>query len=327
MKNTYAQSALMTEFELEVPIVQGPMGGVSGPALVAAVANAGALGILPVWSGSVASAQALITQTQSLTTKSFGINIRADMVQLDHISAAIDAGVSIIHLFWGSPAASMPAINLASVRMIATVADSDGACAALDAGATALIAQGVEAGGHVLSDIPAQELLASVLAVAGDTPVIAAGGCGNGYDGREFMNLGAAGILYGTRFAASRESEGHDDYKAALLEAVKGDTARSLCFDGAWPNAPHRALVNSTFSAWYAAGSPSPGHRPGEGDIVLTTAAGRELPRYYVSTPQAGMTGDIRAAAMYAGTGVDRINDCLDAAQIVKRLSVEMATN
>lgn len=327
MNNPRVQSALMTEFELEVPIVQGPMGGVSGPALVAAVANTGALGILPVWSGSVATAQALISQTQSLTNKSFGINVRADMVQTDHIAAAIDAGISIIHLFWGSPAASMPAINSTSVRMIATVADDDGARAALDAGATALIAQGVEAGGHVLSDIPLEELLASVLAVSGNTPVIAAGGCGNGYDGRKLMNLGAAAILYGTRFAASIESEGHDDYKTALLEAVEGDTVRSLCFDGAWPDAPHRTLVNSTYTAWHNAGCPGPGQRPGEGDIVLITAAGRELPRYFVSTPQAGMTGDIRAAAMYAGTGVNTINDCLGAAQIIKQLSVEMAVD
>jgi nitronate monooxygenase len=317
---TYLSNNFTRKFGLEVPIVQGPMGGVSGPQLVAAVVNSGALGILPIWADSIEEAKSAIETTKALTDKPFGVNLRADLTQLDHIKMATDAGVSIIHLFWGVPANSMPAVTAADACMIATVGDREAAKAALDAGASALIAQGVEAGGHVLGTIPTSELLNSILDVAGKIPVIAAGGCANGEDAKRHMDSGASGVLFGTRFVASMESEAHDEYKQAIIEAGENATARSLCFDILWPDAPHRTLVNTTFTAWDKVGKPPVGERPGESDIVLRTADGQEIQRYSAIPPKQGMTGDIRAAAMYAGTGVGRISDCPSVAQIVEQV-------
>jgi len=318
-RNEKATSTLVEEFGLDVPLVQGPMGGVAGPPLVAAVANAGALAMLPIWLEPVETAVAAVRDTASMTQGAFAVNLRADMVQRDHIAASIEAGVSIIHLFWGDPGPSMSAITDPSVKMIATVASEDGARRALDAGASALIAQGVEAGGHVLSDIPLVDLLASVLDVAEDVPVIAAGGCADAEGVARLMDRGAAGILMGTRFVACEESEAHDVYKRALMEAGDDDTARSLCFDVMWSDAPHRTLVNSTYRQWDALGQPPMGQRPGEEDIVLH-AAGQDIPRYHAMPPIRGMTGDLLAGAMYAGTGAGKIADCPTAAQIVERL-------
>jgi nitronate monooxygenase len=310
-------------FELDVPIVQGPMGGAAGPELVAAVANAGGLGVLPVWTLPADQVAPEVQATQRLTQRRFGANIRADLLQLDHIKAAIDAGVSIIHLFWGDPSASMGPIRAAGVRMIATIGDPDAARRALDAGADALIAQGVEAGGHVLSETPLKALLESVLPLAGDVPVVAAGGLADADDVAAMMRLGASGALLGTRFVATRESLAHADYKQALLEAGANATARSECFEIGWPDAPHRHLVNDTYAAWNDAGQPPSGARPGEGDVILRLGD-TEFPRYSVMPPQRDMSGDVRSAVMYAGTGVERIRNCPTAAEVVRELATAL---
>jgi len=316
----FTSTPFTRDFALDVPIVQGPMGGAAGPELVAAVCNAGALGILPVWFLGANEVADQVSATRTLTDRAFAVNIRADLQQLDHIQAAIDAGVSIIHLFWGDPAASMAPIRAAGARMLCTIGDPDAARAALDAGAVALVAQGVEAGGHVLGEMPLQNLLEAVLPIAGDVPVLAAGGLADAADVAAVMALGASGALLGTRFAATEESLAHDDYKQALMEAGTNATARSECFEIGWADAPHRHLVNDTYLQWDRAGRPGRGARPGEGDTVLRFGE-LEIPRYSVMPPERGMTGDIRAAVLYAGTGVERVRDCPPAATVVRELA------
>lgn len=315
----------ISAFGLEHPVVQGPMGGVAGPRLVAAMCNAGGLGILPIWPEPLEVARAAIRQTRELTPRGFAVNLRADLQQHDHIRLALDEGVALIHLFWGDPAPSMPAIRAAGARMLATVSDADTTRRALDAGACALIAQGFEAGGHVLSEIPLDDLLPLVLDLAGDVPVIAAGGISNGEDARRLAAAGASGVVLGTRLVVCEESDAHPAYKQALMNAGDNDTARSLCFDGLWPDAPHRTLANSTFRAWQAAGLPAPGRRPGEGDVILKRDAGPDVLRYSAEPPVAGMLGEIEAAALYAGTGVGRVANCPAAAQVVAEISAALS--
>jgi len=311
------------ELGLKVPIVQGPVGGASCPRLVAAVVNAGALGVLPVWTRPPKTALQMIEQTRALTDRPFAVNLRADLVQLDHIQAALDAGVSMIHLFWGDASASMPPIKSAGAKTLVTVGDREAAKAALDSGADVLVAQGVEAGGHVLGDTPLGELLDAVVALAGDIPVVAAGGLADGKDVADVLNAGASGALLGTRFVATRESCAHGQYKQALIDAGVDSTARSMCFDGGWPSAPHRTLKNSTFEAWSAASRPEAGARPGEGDLVLRFGE-MTFPRYSAMHPMEGMTGDMEAAALYAGTGVEKIVDCPSAAELIEELTASL---
>jgi NAD(P)H-dependent flavin oxidoreductase YrpB (nitropropane dioxygenase family) len=296
------------------------MGGAAGSALVAAVSNAGGLGILPVWFLAPEDVAQAVRETRELTARNFGVNLRADFVQVDHIKAAIDEGVSIIHLFWGDPSESMEPIRMAGAKAICTIGTPEAARIALDAGASALIAQGVEAGGHVLSEVPLRDLLHSVVPIAGEIPVLAAGGLADAEDVAHVMGLGASGALLGTRFVATEESISHDDYKKALLEAGADSTARSECFEIGWPNAPHRHLRNDTYTVWESMGRPAPGARPGEGETILRMGD-LEIPRYSVMPPERGMAGDVRAAVMYAGTGVDRISDCPKASAVVRELA------
>ena len=313
-------TAFTRAFGMTAPIVQGPMGGAAGPRLVSAVAQAGGLGVLPIWTATIKVAVETIRTTQALTNRPFAVNIRADLEMGDLIDAATDQGVRIVHLFWGDPASSMDAVRRGGARMIATVSGVETTSRALDAGAAGLIVQGVEAGGHVLGSTPLRDLLPLVLGMAGDVPIAAAGGLSDAEDIAEVFALGASAAVLGTRFVAAEESDAHASYRQALVAAGAEDTVRTLCFDGGWPNAPHRVLRNSTFRAWEQAGRPAPGDRPGEGDIIMNLASGMGYPRYHCAPPQATMDGDLEAACLYAGMGVDKIDDVRPAGVIIDEI-------
>jgi nitronate monooxygenase len=197
------------------------------------------------------------------------------------------------------------------------VDSADGARAAADAGAEALIVQGVEAGGHVQSVVGLLPLLVEVRRAV-SLPLLAAGGIADPASGRAALAAGAAAVVLGTRFVASEECDAHPRYKARLLEAQGRDTVLTGLFDVGWP-APHRVLRNSTYDRWQAAGRPASGARPGEGEEV---APG--VPRYAVNLPLAGSEGDVEAMAMYAGQGVGAIDAVEPAAAIVERFAAEL---
>jgi len=180
-----------------------------------------------------------------------------------------------------------------------------GARRALDLGADYLICQGIEAGGHVQATQKLEEVLPSVIEEAKKIPVLAAGGIASGAHIRRALRLGAAGVLVGTRFVATKECNAHDEYKGALARAKAADTVLTVCFQDGWTNAPHRVLRNCTFAMWEAAGCPPPGKRPGEGDVLTTNAVtGAKKVRYSASNPGRDDRGDVLELPLYAGQGV-----------------------
>jgi nitronate monooxygenase len=215
------------------------------------------------------------------------------------------------------------AIRKAGASFGVQVATPDGARAAVDAGAAYLVAQGLEAGGHVQSSTPLKDLLPKVLAEAGDVPVLVAGGISTGTHMRRAMLDGAAGVLMGTRFMATQESSAHAEYKNALMHSQAGDAALSVCFSDSWESATHRCLRNGTLTRWEAAGCPPKGRRPGEGDVVATGLNGRKAMRYSIALPQKDMTGTVTDLAMYAGQGVDDIKDIPTVEALLARMWAE----
>lgn len=321
------ETSFTRRFGLTAPLVQAPMGGVAGPALVAAAAEAGALGVLPVWFLPVEQAVAMVQRTQQLTRRPFAVNLRADLVQVEHLAAALDLGVRWVHLFWGDPRPCVrPFADRHDLVMLATVWDDESVRHALDAGAAALIAQGVEAGGHVRGTMLLAELLCTVDALAGSVPVAAAGGLVDAGDVAAVLRLGADAAVLGTRLVVTAESDAHDEYKRALLAAGDDATVLSTCFDGQWPDAPHRTLRNSTYLAWHAAGRPAAGSRPGEGDVVMRMPNGDAYPRYSMALPTRDSTGEVEAAALYAGTGVGRIDGVPAAGSLIAAIQRELTT-
>src|SRR4030095_639413 len=240
------------------------------------------------------------------------------------LSAAVEAGAPVVQFSWGLPTKThIAAVRSAGAKLGIQIGNVEGARAALDVSADYLVCQGIEAGGHVQSSTPLRDLLPRVLAEAQQTPVLAAGGIGNGRKIREVLLAGAAGAVLGTRFVATQESLAHPEYKNAIIRSHAKDTAFTVCFQDGWPGAAHRALRNSTLIRWEAAGCPPVGKRPGEGDVVATRADGTRVLRYYLASPDRGLQGSITDLAMHAGHSVDDVKDLPPARDLVGTLWAE----
>ena len=304
---------------IEHPIILAPMGGAVGTELAAAVSNAGGLGLLPLtWSDDPASD---VEETRRLTSRPFGANLVLEWDQKHRVDALLDAGVGIVSLFWGDPAPYVDRIHEAGAIVLHTVGSADEAKRAVQAGVDVIVAQGFEAGGHVWGRVGTIALVPAVVDAVAPVPVVAAGGIADGRGVAAVLALGAQAAWVGTRFLLAEESPVHDDYRRRLIAAGETDTEWfEDLFDRGWPDAPHRALRNSTVDEWEAAGRPSSGARPGEGDQIATRPDGSAVVRYAASTPSAGMEGDIGAMSLWAGQGVALAREVQPAAEIVAEL-------
>ena len=145
------------------------------------------------------------------------------------------------------------------------------------------------------------------------------GASGHGRGLAAALALGASAAWVGTRFLAAAEANVHPDYLAHLLAASENDTAHfDNLFDIGWPDAPHRTLKNSTSQMWEDAGRPEFGQRPGEGDVVASSAKGGDVLRYQSKSPSADLTGSVEAISMWAGQGVSMVKEVQPARDIVR---------
>jgi nitronate monooxygenase len=317
-----ACDALCRRLGIEVPVVQAPV--VDTPALAAAVAEAGGLGTVPASWLSPAGLRATLREVRSLTAGAFAVNLVLQWDPAERLAVALEEGVRAVSLFWGDPAPFLPAIADAGAVALVTVASADEAKRAVDAGADVIVAQGWEAGGHVWGEVATLPLVPRVADAVAPAPVVAAGGIADGRGLAAALCLGAGGVWMGTRFVASREAALHDAYKRRVVAAAETDTVHGGLFDGGWPDAPHRVLVNSTVRAWIAAGRPPAGSRPGEGEVVAH-AGETPLERYSDALPTPDTTGDPEALALYAGQSAGLVDGVESAGAIVGRVVREAA--
>jgi nitronate monooxygenase len=153
-------------------------------------------------------------------------------------------------------------------------------------------------------------------------PVIAAGGIADGRGVAAVLALGAQAAWLGTRFLLAEEMPIHEDYRRRLIAAAETDAQLyPNLYEVGWPDSPHRALRNSTATAWEAAGRPPLAQRPGFGDVIAHFASGEAIVRYEPAPPMAGTTGEIEALSMWAGQGVALATKAQPAADIVAELT------
>jgi nitronate monooxygenase len=316
---------LTTLLEIDLPIIQAPIGGASTPELAAAVSNAGGLGTLSITWRELDELEEMLTRTKSLTNLPFGVNLVLEWDPSERLAIALDAGVRVISFFWGDPEPYVDRIHDAGALVTLTVGSAAEARRAVAQGVDIVVAQGWEAGGHVWGTVATLPLIPAVADAVPDIPVVAAGGIVDGRGLAAALTLGASGVWMGTRFVLSEESASHDLYRQRLRSATETDTHYSELFDGGWPSSPMRALRNSTVAIWEAASSPPPGKRPQEGEIIGHNARGVPVERYSSDAPLIGADGDIEAMVLYAGQGVGMLRDVQPAGEIVREIAADAA--
>ena len=320
------ETAVCPRLGIEIPILQAPMAGAVGPELVAAVSNAGGLGMLPVWHLEEEAVHREIRETLALTKKPFAVNLNMDFPQERHLEACLEEDIQIISFFWRDPSSLVPRAKDAGAVVMHTVGSAEDARRAVDCGVDIVVAQGWEAGGHVCGTVSTMALVPAVKDAVGDVPVIAAGGIADGRGMAAALSLGASAVWIGTRFLASEEAAIHVEYQQRLLASSEAGTVYlDNLFDVDWPDAPHRVLRNSTVEIWEAAGRPAPGNRPGEGTIVATSPAWGKIVNYCSYVPTPDDAGDIEALSLWAGQSVSMVRSVRPAAEIVHEINDDAA--
>jgi nitronate monooxygenase len=317
------QTPLCKLLNIALPIIQAPMGGAATPALVAAVSNAGGLGMLPVTWHDLEALRDAIRQTRQLTTRPFGVNLVLKWPQQERLHICLEEGVAVVSFFWGDPSSYVAAVHAAGSLVMQTVGSAAEARRMRDASVDILVAQGWEAGGHVWGQVATLPLVPRVVDAVAPAPVVAAGGIADGRGLAAVLALGAAGAWMGTRFLASQEAHAHPVYKQKVLQAAETDTIYSCLFDGGWRDAPHRTLRNSTLTNWEVSGSPPSRGRPGEGERIAIRPDGTPLPRYSAELPGPEVTGEVEAMALYAGQSTGLVSRLQSAHDIVKEVADE----
>lgn len=215
------------------PILQGALGGVAGPALVAAVSNAGGLGVLPAWGLTQEQLRTNIRKTRELTSQPFGVNIIPlnPNFTRSRSELAADEGVRIVTTGRGDP--RRPVVSYLKSRgltVIGVVPTVRHALRLEEEGVDAVVASGCEAGGHV-GQVGTMPLVPQVVDAV-KVPVIAAGGIADPRGFVAAIALGASGIQMGTRFVATLESEASPQEKERILQAIDEDNVITDLFTG-----------------------------------------------------------------------------------------------
>lgn len=203
---------------IEYPVIQGGMAWVAEHHLAAAVSNAGGLGLIGAASAPPEVVRDEIRRTKALTDKPFGVNVMLLNPNAPEVAKiVIEEGVKVVTTGAGNPGKLMEDWKAAGVIVIPVVASVAMARMMVRTGADAVVAEGMESGGHIGSQTTMT--LVPQVADAVDVPVIAAGGIADGRGVAAAMMLGAEGVQMGTRFVTAKESIVHDNYKECVIKA------------------------------------------------------------------------------------------------------------
>ena len=212
------QSKLCDLLGITYPVFQGGMAWIADGKLAAAVSNAGGLGIISAMNADANYLREQIKIARELTDKPFGVNI---MLMSPHVAevaqVVVEEKVPVVTTGAGSPAAYMEAWNAAGIKVIPVIASVAMAKKMEQCGATAVVAEGQESGGHI-GELTTMALVPQVCSAV-SIPVLAAGGIADGRGMAAAFCLGACGVQLGTRFLVAKECSVHQNYKDMVLKA------------------------------------------------------------------------------------------------------------
>jgi len=234
------RTAICDLFGIQHPIIQGGMAHLGTAELVSAVCNAGGLGIIGAGYYQPDWVRHQIHLTREMTDRPFGLNIPLTSPYADEVIAIVlEETVAVVTTGVGDPAAFVPAFKELGMKVMPVIAGVGPARRMQEAGVDAVVAEGMESGGHI-GETTTMALLPQVVDSV-SIPVVAAGGIADGRGLAAALALGAQGVQVGTRFACSEESVAHPSYKQKVLEAHD----RSTTITGRTTGLPLRSLKNS----------------------------------------------------------------------------------
>ena len=306
------------------PLILAGMGGVARAELVAAVSEFGGLGILGMVREPLALIEREVAQVRRLTDQPFGVNLipagTARALLRSQVDLCIALGVPVVELFWDIDETTIERLRAAGIVVIHQVGTALEALHAQAAGAHAIIAQGVEAGGHVRGRQPLLQLLPEVLGCV-QVPVAAAGGLADGRDVARVLAAGAQAAVLGTALMMTGESFAHEVHKQRLVQAKASEVLLTEDFHVNWPPlAAVHVLPNAVTRG--ERGDPFTSERQ-----VIGEEEGRPIYAFSTDSPLRSMTGELETMALYAGLGVGRIDTIVPAAERLARIAQEAASH
>lgn len=217
------QSPICELLGIEYPVFQGGMAWIADADLAAAVSNGGGLGIISAMNANADWLRGQIRRAKELTDKPFGVNIMLMSPFADEVAkVVVEEGVKVVTTGAGNPGKYMAAWKEAGIHVIPVVASVGLARMMERAGASAVVAEGTESGGHI-GELTTMTLVPQVCSAV-EIPVIAAGGIADGRGVAAAFMLGACGVQVGTRFLVASECNVHQNYKDKILKAKDIDT-------------------------------------------------------------------------------------------------------
>ena len=217
------QSPICEKLGITYPVFQGGMAWIADANLAAAVSNGGGLGIISAMNANAEWLRGQIRHAKELTDRPFGVNIMLMSPFADDVAkVVVEEGVQVVTTGAGNPGKYMAAWKEANVKVIPVVASVALARMMERAGATAVVAEGTESGGHI-GELTTMTLVPQVCSAV-RIPVIAAGGIADGRGVAASFMLGACGVQVGTRFLVAKECGVHQNYKDKVLKAKDIDT-------------------------------------------------------------------------------------------------------
>lgn len=298
------------------PVLQAGMGGVARSELVSAVTEAGGYGFLGMVRESPELIAREIDAVRACTAAPFGVNLipaatDAGLFQ-EELAVCFEKRVHSLCFFWSLDENAIALAKAAGCRVVYQVGSVEAGVAAERAGADLIIAQGVEAGGHLHGKVSSLVLIPQLVRAV-HLPVIASGGFASGQSLVAAFALGAEAIHCGTAFIATTESFAHDYYKQRIVAARSEDTVYTDAFAINWPaDSPVRVIANSVIESL---GPELLGHDPeGMGRETVAVEEGRSIYRFSTDSPTRLMTGDLESLALFAGQVAGSIDGVVGAA-------------
>ncbi len=292
---------------IEVPILQAGMSTYTSAELVAAVSNAGGLGIIGALGRNKDDLRDEIKRVRALTSKPFGVNHVVSRIDDACVELSLSQRVPVISLSWGRATELTAKAHEAGLKVVHQVTTPEEAGGVAAEGADVVIAQGSEGGGHVATSMSTFAIVPQAVDLIKPVPVIAAGGIADGRGLAAAIMLGAQGVLMGTRFLATVEAHGRGHSKDALLNSLGSSTIASKFYDDVlgipWPGSVVRAIRNPILEEW--------AKRPGEWM--------QKIDELRPQLQAAVANGDF----VLAGEAVGLVHEILPAAEVVKRVAAE----